>query len=149
MSKLFVALDGGTILFAAQSGMVRPRPHSSVRPLLLLALRSLKMNQTDPKKHSDAKAEQRDQSKPQHGKSQGVTTNPDSVGAGGGSSPVGHSGQDSRTWGAGDNQKNASHDKGSEKQHEDRSKKADLGEAGEQVGNPGHKQDAKKSDHKH
>lgn len=95
------------------------------------------MNQSDAKKHSDTKS---DQHKAQHGKTQGVTTNPEDVGAGGGSAPAGHGNQDSRTWGAHDNQKNAAH----ETQQEARSKKADVGIADEQVGHAGHKPEATK-----
>jgi hypothetical protein len=68
--------------------------------------------------------------------SQGVTTNPEDVGAGGGSTPLGKAGQDSRTWGTHDSQKNKGdkHDdqksgqKSGEPGKEDRSKRADLGE---------------------
>jgi hypothetical protein len=87
------------------------------------------MNRNDPKGHSNAKTEQ---TVAQHGKTQGVTTNPENVGAGGGSSPAGHGNQDSRTWGAHDNQANAPQ----HRPREDRSKDADLGTADTRAGNP-------------
>ena len=98
------------------------------------------MTPTDPKKHSDGKSEHHYEGNARHGKSQGVTINPDDVGAGGGSVPAGHGDQDSRTWDAGDNQENAPrHKDGHQQRQVDRSNKADFGMGAEQVGNPGHR----------
>lgn len=106
------------------------------------------MNQNDPKKHSDTKSEHHDKAASEHGKTQGVTTNPNDVGAGGGSVPVGQHGQDSRTWGTQDNQKNAPHKPdGSSGQNEEKS----HGKSGHKENqDPGHKHEAGQgSSHKH
>jgi hypothetical protein len=85
------------------------------------------MPHKDTKKHSDTTS---DPERVQHGKTQGVTTNPENVGAGGGSTPAGHANQDSRTWGAHDNQKNTP--RGTPQ--EARAREADAGVADEQIG---------------
>ncbi len=141
---------GRRSLFVAEVVARQADHNNSSAPLLLPILpasqhnhiRSMNMNPNELKKQSDTKSEQRGKATPQHDKMQGVTTNPNEVGAGGGSVPAGQHGQDSRTWGSHDNQKNAPHGKSGDKDKD--SKDAGARQSADQVGNPGNKHEAGK-----